>query len=244
MRFLLILLAVPLAAQTTVFLASGTPNNMDGMANATYTDPDLPPMYFTYGPNLYRSASNLYYAGVNVPVLFSAFHVRYGYTNTLVGGGTGWQTDVDKRKAFMRFDTSVIGAGATITTASLHFYAASVSLSGTPSLTAFTIANWPPGVNTTDYNGGSSLCAISAANLTGNGYKTCTIDAGAFSQINKTGFTNMRLQLPHPPLNYSAGTWTSQFYIQAGASSGFTYPYLSITISTGEVFLIVVTEGE
>lgn len=150
MRFLLLLLTLPLAAQTTVFLASGTANNMDGVANATYTDLYSPPMYFTYGQNFDGSTSNLYYAAVNVPVLFSAFHVRYSYTNTLVGGGTGWQTDVDKRKAFMRFDTSVIGAGATVTAASLHFYASNVSFSGTPALTAFTVANWPPGVNMTD----------------------------------------------------------------------------------------------
>ncbi|MCL4794737.1 MAG: hypothetical protein KJZ84_09245, partial [Bryobacteraceae bacterium] len=169
---------------------------------------------------------------------------RTRYTNTFVGGGTGWQTDVNKRKSFMRFDTSVLGAGATITAASLHFYASGVSLSGTPTLSVFTITNWPPGVNTTDYNGGTALCTITSANLSGTGYKPCTIAAAQFGLINKTGFTNVRFQLPHPPLNYSAGTWTSQFYIEAGNSYPSTNPYLSITASTGRVYLIVFTEGE
>lgn len=244
MRFLLMLLALPLAAQTNIFLANGTANNMDGLASATYTDYYSPPMYFTYGANFDASTSNLSYAGVNVPNLWAAFHVRYSYTNTFVGGETGWQTSVDKRKSFMRFDTSVIGAGATITAASLHFYASSVTLSGTPTLTVFTISAWPPGVNTTDYNGGSTLCTVTSANLSGTGNKTCTIAAAQFGLINKTGFTNVRFQLPHPPLNYSAGTWTSQFYIEAGNNYPSTNPYLSVTASTGGVYLIVVTEGE
>lgn len=241
MRLLLILLALPLAAQTSFFLANGSSNNYDGLASATYTDFYTQPMYFS---TFDASVSNLAYYGINVPNLWAAFHVRYSYTNTFVGGETGWKTDVDKRKSFMRFDTSTIGAGATITAASLHFYASSVSLSGTPTLTAYTITNWPPGVNTTDYNGGSVLCTITAANLSGTGYKTCTIGSGAFSQINKTGFTNVRFQLPHPPLNYSAGTWTSQFYVESGNNYPSTNPYLSITTDTGGVFLIAVTEGE
>jgi hypothetical protein len=244
MRLLLFLVALPLAAQTTSFLASGTDNNKDGAASATYTDYYSPPMYFSYGSNFDGSTSNLAYYGVNVPVLYAAFQVRYSYTNTFVGGDTGWQTSMDKRKSFLRFDTSSLGAGATITAASLHFYASSVSLSGTPTLSVFTITNWPPGVNTTDYNGGSVLCTITAANLSGAGYKTCTIASGAFSQINKTGYTNIRIQLPNPPANYSAGTWTSQFYIQSGTSDSTTNPYLSITTATCGARLIMVTEGE
>jgi hypothetical protein len=245
MRSLLILLlASPLSAQTTYFLASGTDNNKDGAASATYTDLYSPPMYFNYSSNFDGSTSNLTYHGVNVPVLYAAFQVRYSYTNTFVGGDTGWQTSMDKRKSFMRFDTSSLGAGATITAASLHFYASSVSLSGTPTLTVYTISNWPPAVNTTDYNGGSVLCTITAASLSGAGYKTCTIASGAFSQISKTGFTNIRIQLPNPPANYSAGTWTSQFYIQSGTSDSTTNPYLSITTATGGARLIMVTEGE
>lgn len=241
MRFLLILLALPLAAQTTYFLASGIDNNKDGYASATYTDLYYAPMYFS---SFDTSASNLAYVSVNVPSLYAAFHVRYSYTNAYVGGDTGWRTTMDKRKSFMRFDTSSLGYGATITAASLHFYATSVSLSGSPTLSVYTIASWPPGVNTTDYNGGSLLCTITAANLTGNGYKTCTIDASAFSQINKTGYTNIRIQLPSPPTNYAEGTWTSQFYIESGTYDSTTNPYLSITTATGGARLIMVTEGE
>jgi hypothetical protein len=241
MRFLLFLLALPLTAQTTFFLANGTANNKDGAASATYTDYYGPPMNFS---TFNSGTSNLSYSTIDVPLWYAAFHVRYSYTNTFVGGDTGWQTGMDKRKSFMRFDTSSLGAGATITAASLHFYASSVSLSGSPTLTVYTITSWPPGVNTTDYNGGSTLCTITSANLTGNGYKTCTIASGAFSQINKTGYTNIRIQLPNPPANYSEGTWTSQFYIQSGTSDSTTNPYLSITTATGGARLIMVTEGE
>ena len=242
MRLLLLaLLALPLAAQTNYFLASGSSNNTDGVANATYTSYYSQPMNFS---TFNSSTSNLVYYSVAVPDHYAAFHVRYSYTNTFVGGDTGWQTDMDKRKSFMRFDTSSLGAGATITAASLHFYATAVSLIDSPTLTVFTISNWPPGVNTTDYNGGSTLCTITSANLTGNGYKTCTIASGAFSQINKTGFTNIRLQLPNPSARYEAGTWMSRFYIESGTFDSTTNPYLSITTATGGARLIMVTEGE
>ncbi|MCL4797753.1 MAG: hypothetical protein KJZ84_24525, partial [Bryobacteraceae bacterium] len=80
MRFLLFLVALPLAAQTSFFLSSGTSNNHDGSASATYTDLYTQPMYFTYGANFDASTSNLAYSGVNVPVLYAAFQVRYSYT--------------------------------------------------------------------------------------------------------------------------------------------------------------------
>lgn len=147
------------------------------------------------------------------------------------------------RRTFMTFDTSTLGASATITSAVLSIYGRGKddSLGITPNIDVYTstpssngtfdIADFDQ-VGTTSQTGSP----ISYASFNGsNGWNDFTLNATGRGNINKTGITKFALRnANYDVANSAPGSWadsvTSTFTIGGTSDTGFE-PKLVITYS-------------
>ena len=130
--------------------------------------------------------------------------------------------------AFLRFDTSSIPDGATITAASLSLYVVAKADSESYSLVGdyYDFGGEPTVAG--DYEETPATSIFTAEDLTGIGTGTIlAVDLTDLTGINKTGYTGIRLTL-------SAGTPTSNNYLEiADHESANTEPTLEVTYTTG-----------
>ena len=157
---------------------------------------------------------------------------------------TGTTTNCFNRigRDILNFDTSALGAGATITGVTLSLYGVSKTVglgdtsvhivSATPAGTANVVVGDLGQLGSTTFGNIPSISGLSLA-----GYTVITLNASGIAYINKIGVTSLGLKLGWDYSGSFTGTWASNQYTSpefysADKGVGFL-PILTVTYSTG-----------
>ena len=151
--------------------------------------------------------------------------------------------DYDCHASFFDFDTSSLGAGASVSTAVFTLYGEGTAEVNTNSLTMQArIYNWGGTLTTADWRDRAQLAAdslfatmaVSSWNQTNNTANNFTSDAGAPALVNKVGTTYLVLTLSNFPTGGAAPTGNNKVETYMAEFAGTTSdPLLTVTYTPG-----------
>jgi hypothetical protein len=159
--------------------------------------------------------------------------VDFASTDSFSTLGVGW----------VSFDTSSLGAGATIISAVLSLYGNTkfdTGLGPSPLHVAGGALADPTQINASDHQnrGSTSFGSVDYASFNTSGYNDISLNASGLAHINKTGVTSFSLQLGWDIDGSFSGTWVvaRQLFYRVedeGAGGQTTGPKLEITYTPG-----------
>lgn len=162
-------------------------------------------------------------------------------SGTLRGGATSYvslQIGYTIDRAFFTFDTSAIGSGNTVNSASvsLYIYYKTSNVAGY-SYNVYSSTNSDT-IVAGDYDLAGTTAystAISHSSISATGYNTWSLNSTGMSAINVTGKTHVSMrEYEHDVLNSAPSSDTMYFAFYSSRQSGTSQdPYLTVTYSAG-----------